>query len=128
MDDPLRPGLLLGGRYRLEARVGDGGMASVWRAFDGVLSRPVAVKVPRADGPGRSARRLRREATAAARLTHPGIIGVHDYGEADVPGGGRVPYVVMELLDGETLAARLARGPLPAREAASVGAQVARAL
>ncbi|RFU42140.1 serine/threonine protein kinase, partial [Actinomadura logoneensis] len=103
-------------------------MASVWRAFDGVLSRPVAVKVPRADGPGRSARRLRREATAAARLTHPGIIGVHDYGEADVPGGGRVPYVVMELLDGETLAARLARGPLPAREAASVGAQVARAL
>ncbi|MCP2335937.1 protein kinase domain-containing protein [Actinomadura rupiterrae] len=133
MDDPLRPGLLLGGRYRLEARVGDGGMASVWRAFDGVLSRPVAVKVPRADGlpldgPGRSARRLRREATAAARLTHPGITGVYDYGEAEMPSGGRLPYVVMELLDGETLAARLARGPLEPREAAAVGAQIARAL
>nr|WP_281174967.1 cellulose binding domain-containing protein [Actinomadura oligospora] len=119
---------MLGGRYRLEARVGDGGMATVWRAFDGVLSRPVAVKVPRADGPGRSARRLRREATAAARLNHPGITGVHDYGEAELPGGGRLPYVVMELLDGETLAARLARGPLPPREAAAVGAQIARAL
>ncbi|MBW8482268.1 protein kinase domain-containing protein [Actinomadura parmotrematis] len=111
------PGAVLGGRYRLEEPVGDGGMATVWRARDLVLERAVAVKVPK-----EHAAALRREATAAAGLSHPGITAVHDYGEDDLP------YVVMELLDGRTLAARLAEGTPDAAEAARIGAGVAAAL
>ncbi|MWK37740.1 protein kinase [Actinomadura sp. J1-007] len=124
----IAPGDSLGERYRLVALLGDGGMAAVWRADDLVLDRPVAVKVPRGGGAGEPAPRLRREAKAAAGLTHPGITGVYDYGEQELPGGGRLPYVVMELLAGESLAARLARGPLPWRETAAVCARVADAL
>ncbi len=80
-------------------------MATVWRAVDLVLDRAVAVKVPKEGWPEEFTRRLRQEAQAAAS-THPSITGVYDYGEQ-----GSVPYVVMELLDGESLAARLARGP-----------------
>ncbi|WP_308209854.1 protein kinase domain-containing protein [Actinomadura madurae] len=86
-----------------------------------------------ADGgpPAEFTRRLRQEAQAAAALTHPNITGVYDYGEHDAgPVGwqGHIPYVVMELLDGETLATRLSRGPLPWREAAGTCARVADAL
>ncbi|GLZ13340.1 hypothetical protein Acsp04_35750 [Actinomadura sp. NBRC 104425] len=122
------PGGRLGGRYQLVAPVGSGGMATVWRAVDLVLDRPVAVKLPRDGWPRELTPRLHEEAKAAAALTHPHITGVHDYGEAELPDGERLPYVVMELLDGETLAARLARGPLPWREAAVLGAQLADAL
>ncbi|HEU5028606.1 MAG TPA: cellulose binding domain-containing protein [Spirillospora sp.] len=135
MPEIVAPGDRLGERYLLEAPLGAGGMATVWRATDQVLDRAVAVKVPADGWPEELGRRLRQEAKAAAGLAHPSITGVYDYGEDDVtPRTGRfaqrrrVPYVVMELLDGETLAARLARGPMPWREAAGVCARIADAL
>lgn len=135
MPEIVAPGDRLGERYLLEAPLGAGGMATVWRATDLVLDRAVAVKVPADGWPEELGRRLRQEAKAAAGLAHPSITGVYDYGEDDVtPRTGRfaqrrrVPYVVMELLDGETLAARLARGPMPWREAAGVCARIADAL
>jgi len=124
-------GALLGGRYRLVARIGSGGMGTVWQATDQVLDRPVAVKVlgealqAGVQGDPLLRARLRREAQAAARLSHPNVASVFDYGE-DAAG---VVFIVMELLAGETLAARLRRdGPLPAPLAATVAAQVAAAL
>ncbi|WP_075901541.1 serine/threonine-protein kinase [Actinomadura sp. CNU-125] len=138
MPETVGPGDLPGERYRIEAPLGTGGMAAVWRAHDLVLDRAVAVKVPRDDWPEEFTRRLRQEAQAAAGLSHPNITGVYDYGEHDFgdresgerESGARrgVPYVVMELLDGETLADRLARGPLPWREAAAVCAAIGDAL
>ncbi|TDB98326.1 serine/threonine-protein kinase, partial [Actinomadura sp. 7K534] len=133
MAEIVAPGEVLGERYRLERPLGAGGMAVVWRAEDLVLDRAVAVKVPKEGWPEESTRRLRLEAKAAAGLAHPNITGVHDYGEHgygehDYGEHRRVPYVVMELLDGETLAARLSRGPLPWGEAAGICAGVADAL
>src|SRR5881396_2903404 len=115
----------LGGRYRLLSRIASGGMGTVWRAEDTILHRPVAVKVL-SDGLGHDARfveRFRREARAAAGLSHPNVAGVYDYGE-----DGGVPFIVMELIQGETLADRLRDGRLPPAEAARVAAQVALAL
>ncbi len=120
----------LAGRYRLLERLGAGGMSVVWRAYDEVLGRQVAVKVLAglfATEPG-FADRIRREAQAVARLSHPAITQVYDYGEAEQPGGGRTPFVVMELVDGESVAQRLAHGPLPWAAALDIGAQVADAL
>src|SRR3954462_7165681 len=91
---------LLAGRYRLVERLGAGGMAVVWRGFDEVLGRQVAVKVlPAAssDDPV-FRRRLRTEAQAAARLSHPHITNVYDYGESATADGSALPYVVMELV------------------------------
>jgi hypothetical protein len=116
----------LGGRYWLRARLAAGGMGAVWVADDAVLGRQVAVKVlgEALAGDGLAAERLRREARAAARLGHPGVARVLDLGED----GGR-PYLVMELLRGESLAGRLARaGALPPAEAARVVAAAADAL
>jgi eukaryotic-like serine/threonine-protein kinase len=117
---------LLGDRYRLGERLAAGGMGSVYRAVDESLGRPVAVKVLRpelADEPA-YLERFRREARAAAALSHPGVAGVYDYGEL----GGQ-PFIVMELVEGETLAERIAaRGRLPWAEAFTLGEQVARAL
>jgi eukaryotic-like serine/threonine-protein kinase len=116
----------LGGRYRMGALLGIGGMGEVWGAQDLLLDRAVAVKVlgGALAGDGRAAERLRREARAAARLDHPNIARVLDLGEHD----GR-PYLVMELLEGESLAARIDRaGPMPPAEAARIVAAVADAL
>jgi eukaryotic-like serine/threonine-protein kinase len=117
---------LLGDRYRLGERLADGGMGSVYRAVDESLGRPVAVKVLRrelADEPA-FLERFRREARAAAALSHPGVAGVYDYGEL----GGQ-PFIVMELVEGETLAERIgARGRLAWHETFALGEQVARAL
>src|SRR4051812_50101216 len=91
---------LLAGRYRLVERLGAGGMAVVWRGFDEVLGRQVAVKVlptTSSDDPV-FRRRLRTEAQAAARLSHPHITNVYDYGESAAADGSAVPYVVMELV------------------------------
>jgi serine/threonine-protein kinase len=119
-------GRRLGGRYRVGALLATGGMGEVWAAHDLLLDRAVAVKVlgGALAGDGRAAERLRREARAAARLEHPGIARVLDLGEHD----GH-PYLVMELLEGESLAARIDRaGPMPPDEAARIVAAVADAL
>jgi serine/threonine-protein kinase len=119
-------GTTLGGRYRLVELIGQGGMATIFRATDLQLGRDVAVKLLRSEylrDPDFSSR-FRSEARAAASLSHPNIVGVHDYGED--PSG---PFIVMELVDGEDLATILrANGPLPPRQAARVAAAVARAL
>jgi serine/threonine-protein kinase len=122
---------LLAGRYRLVERLGAGGMSVVWRGFDEVLGRQVAVKVlpPSTSADPAFRRRLRAEAQAAARLSHPHITNVYDYGEATTVDGEPVPYVVMELIDGESLAAVLARvRRLPWQAAVRISAEVAAAL
>ncbi|MFD8723258.1 serine/threonine-protein kinase [Streptomyces sp. NPDC059629] len=123
-------GRLLAGRYRVTARLGRGGMGVVWRAVDEVLGREVAVKELRAytdsAGPELADLRMRmqREARAAARVRHPGVIVVHDIAEVE----GR-PLIVMELVDGPSLDDVLReRGTLVPREAARVGAEVMEAL
>jgi Protein kinase domain len=121
---------LLAARYRLVERIGAGGMSVVWRGFDEVLGREVAVKVLKPSArldPG-FRRRLRAEARAAAGLSHPHITNVYDYGEA-TSAGDPVPYVVMELVDGESLAQVLARvNRLPWETAVRTTAEVAAAI
>ncbi|GID98590.1 hypothetical protein Adi01nite_80020 [Amorphoplanes digitatis] len=117
-------------RYRLVSRLETGGMAQIWHADDELLDRPVALKLPAGLDPA-SADVLHlawKEARMAARLSHPNIAAVHDYNAAMRPEGYMAPFVVMELLAGESLAARLARSPLGWRESASIGAAVADAL
>ncbi|MBW6432781.1 protein kinase [Actinoplanes hulinensis] len=121
----------LAGRYRLIEKLGTGGMSVVWRGYDEILGRDVAVKVLE---PGlaedRTFRdRLRQEALAAARLCHPHITGIHDFGEAPISDRLTVPYVVMELNDGESFGSRLGRqGALEWREAVMIVTEVASAL
>ena len=113
-------------RYRLLERLAAGGSAEVWRARDEQLGREVAVKRlhPHLVPDDASRKRLAAEARAAAGLSHPVIVGIYD-----VDATGESPALVMELVDGESLAARIARtGPLPAPEAAAVAADVAEAL
>ncbi|MFJ4005531.1 serine/threonine-protein kinase [Streptomyces sp. NPDC090023] len=121
---------VIAGRYRLEARIGRGGMGVVWRADDLVLGRQVAVKELTLDDSlsEEDARRRRehsfREARAVAQLRHPHIIVVHDVVEQD-----ERPYLVMELIDGCSLAERIAAdGPVDAAEAARIGADLLSAL
>ncbi|WUB77605.1 protein kinase [Streptomyces sp. NBC_00576] len=130
MDGTTGTGRLLAGRYRVVDRLGRGGMGVVWRAVDEVLGREVAVKELRtftdAGAPELAALRLRmqREARAAARIRHRGVVAVHDVAEID----GR-PLIVMELVDGRSLDDVLhERGTLDPREAAGIGAQVMDAL
>ncbi|PWR05636.1 serine/threonine protein kinase [Micromonospora acroterricola] len=121
----------LDGRYQLEQRIGVGGMSEVWQAHDQVLDRPVAVKLisPGADGQHGPVERIRAEARSAARLVHPNVASVHDFGTSSstLP-GRRVPYIVMELAEGETLAAHLRSGPLDWRISVRVCAEVGAAL
>lgn len=123
------PGTLLAHRYRLLARIEVGGMAAVWRARDELLGRPVALKLLADRYVDEGLHHLvHREARATARLSHPHVAAVHDYAEAVAPDGTVRPFVVMELLSGESLAARLTRGPLAWPEAAAIGAATADAL
>ncbi|MFG3556254.1 protein kinase [Micromonospora sp. NPDC047557] len=117
---------LLAGRYRLLERLGSGGMSAVYRAYDEVLERDVAVKVLVASDPN-ARQRIRAEAKAAARLSHPHVTNVYDFGESPLD-GVQVPFVVLELLNGDTLERRLAVGPLPPRAALRVCAEVASAI
>lgn len=103
-------GAVLAGRYRLEQPLGEGGMATVWRAFDLDLEIEVAVKLAQGEGMGLLAQRLAREARAAGRVEHPAIVRVLD--AALTPKG--VPFLVMELLHGETFGALLERGRISA--------------
>jgi eukaryotic-like serine/threonine-protein kinase len=121
-DDWPAPGTTLASRYRLVTLLQTGGMAEVWQAHDELLGRPVAVKLPTADT------FVWKEARAAARLSHPHVAAVHDYSEATRPDGVVTPFVVMELLGGESLAERLERSALGWREAAGIAAAVADAL
>ncbi|WP_411133242.1 serine/threonine-protein kinase [Streptomyces sp. C10] len=123
-------GRLLGGRYRVTDRIGRGGMGVVCRAVDEVLGREVAVKVLRAYTDASAPEladlrtRMQREARAAARIRHSGVITVHDVIDED----GR-PVIVMELVDGPSLDDALEQqGPLDPREIARIGAEVMDAL
>lgn len=112
---------LLGGRYRLEERLAIGGMGDVWRAHDEHMGRPVAVKLIRDDlaSDPAAVERLRREARTAASLAHPNVATVLDI--VNGPGDGDPPAIVMELVEGETLAERLDRqGALDPAEAVAV--------
>src|SRR5215218_159024 len=103
-------GTLLDARYRIDAVVGSGGMSTVYRAFDTVLERQVAIKLMHRDIARDSDQleRFRREARAVAQLNHPHIVGVIDAGEAtpvEGPGFGEpvgMPYIVFEYVEGET--------------------------
>ena len=116
----------LADRYRIEARIGQGGMAEVYRAFDPALDRQVAVKVllPPFDRDAGFVARFRREAQAAGRLNHPNIVGVYDAGSVD-----ETQYIVMEYIEGRTLASFLADGGKPTpRQAVELTLKVAAAL
>jgi serine/threonine protein kinase len=104
-------GRVMDGRYQMEMRVGEGGMAYVYRARDRESGRTVAVKVlmSRLTGDQEAVARLKREAQVAMRLDHPNVCGILAWGEA-----GGMPYLVMPFLDGETLSRRETRhGPMP---------------
>ncbi|MFM9633711.1 MULTISPECIES: serine/threonine-protein kinase [Streptomyces] len=137
-DDGEREGVngrTVGGRYRLLERIGSGGMGTVWRARDLLMERDVAVKEPRLPGDPqdefhrRAAHRLYREVRAAARVDHPSAVSIHDVvveeGEG-LPDG--LPWIVMELVRGESLHEVLRRGPLDPAEAARIGLAVLGAL
>jgi serine/threonine-protein kinase len=121
---------VLAGRYDLRDEIARGGMASVHFAVDQVLKRPVAVKLLALERSHDYAYRdaVRREALTGARLAHPNLARIYDYGETE-RSGRFLPFVVMEYVPGQALSARLsADGPMPWREAAQICADVARAL
>ncbi|MFE6281019.1 serine/threonine-protein kinase [Streptomyces sp. NPDC057877] len=121
-------GVLVAERYRLDEPMGRGAMGEVWRATDEILGRPVAVKLlpPEGTGPdgAEDAERFRLEAQTAARVSHPNLVRVYDFGSQD----GR-PYLVMELVDGHSLAEeRDRRTVLGPEEATDIAAQMAAGL
>lgn len=122
-------GRVLGGRYRLVSRLGHGGMGTVWLAHDEVVDRDVAIKEPRVpDHVGERERghvylRMQREARAAARIDHPSVVTMHDVVVEDAK-----PWIVMELVRGQSLGDRLQEGTLDPREAARIGLAVLGAL
>ncbi len=119
------------GPYEILAPLGSGGMGEVYRAKDPRLARDVAVKVlPRDFLEGEERKeRFEREARLLAALNHPGIAAIYSFEEIPgSPGSSAVHVLTMELLEGETLRARLASGPLPLRKAVDFAVQIARAL
>ena len=126
-----RVGVTLSGRYRLQRLIATGGMGQVWEAVDSRLGRRVAVKVLKAEysSDPEFVERFRAEARTVAMLNHPGIAGVHDYGETDIEGEGRTAYLVMELVNGEPLNSVIKRtGRLSLRHALDMLEQTGRAL
>ncbi|MFL5362522.1 MAG: protein kinase domain-containing protein, partial [Myxococcales bacterium] len=120
--ESLKPGSLVG-RFELVKEIGRGGFGVVWEAKDRELGRAVALKALLAGRPDVREERLLREAEAAARLTHPNIVTIFDVGRTDDG-----PYLVLELLRGETLAARLEQGTIAVREALRIAVEVATGL
>jgi serine/threonine-protein kinase len=119
-------GTVLSGRYRLEAKLGSGGMSTVYLARDETLDRPVAVKVMHREMSEQpdQLQRFRQEARAVAKLTHPNVVSVIDAGE-----DGGHPYIVFEYVKGETLKQRISRvGALDTQEAIAYAIEVARGL
>lgn len=127
----LAAGTIVAERYRIEGVIARGGMGAVLRATDRRLDRPVALKVilPALAEDLEAVERLRREALSAARVQHPGIVAVLDVGTCPHPDGrGRLCYLVMELVEGESLAAMAARGPLAPELVVEIGLQALDAL
>ncbi|SNT63593.1 serine/threonine protein kinase [Streptosporangium subroseum] len=124
-------GTTLAARYRLDTRIGAGGMGEVWRGEDIVLARTVAVKVllpGRTDDPGFLVR-FQGEARAMATINHPGVVDVYDYGIHEVPGAGATAYLVMKFVDGEPLDRLLGRlGSIAPAAAMDLIAQAASAM
>src|ERR1700749_4856405 len=119
-------GTVLSGRYRLEAKLGSGGMSTVYLARDTTLDRPVAVKVMHREMSEQADQlaRFRQEARAVAKLSHPNVVSVIDAGE-----DGGYPYIVFEYVEGETLKARINRvGALDIQEALAYTIEIARGL
>jgi len=125
-------GTLLGGRYRLDSRIGAGGMSTVYLAFDTVLERPVAIKLMHRHiaSDADQLERFRREAKAVAQLNHPHIVTVIDAGEehGEAEEEGATPYIVFEHVDGETLKALVREGPLEITQALAYAIEIARGL
>ena len=121
---PVESGSYLG-PYEILSAIGAGGMGEVYRARDKRLDRTIAVKVlaPNLSGNPEYRQRFEREARTVAALSHPHICPVYDIGAHD-----GLDYLVMEYLEGENLAARIAKGPLPLDEALRYGIQIADAL
>src|ERR1700680_4268590 len=121
---PLAPGTKLG-PYEVQSLLGAGGMGEVYRARDIRLERTVALKILRAQLSSDPARKQRfeQEAKTISSLNHPHICTLHDIGSQD-----GVDYLVMECVEGETLAKRLEKGPLPLKQVLKYGAQIADAL
>ncbi|HHH31036.1 MAG TPA: serine/threonine protein kinase [Polyangiaceae bacterium] len=121
-----RIGTLLNGRYQIIAPLGEGGMATVYRARNTLVEREVAVKVMNASLKGDAAlkERFRREAKNAAAVAHPNIIEIFDQGETE----DGTPFLVMEILEGEPLDVMIERGPIPAGKVAALAVQIARGL
>ena len=120
------PSQILAGKYRLVRKLGQGGMGSVWYADHLALNSPVAIKVvdPEIASHPDALARFMREAQAAASLRSPHVVQIFDYGVDD-----GVPYIAMELLEGESLAARLERATrLSPEETSSIMMQVGRAV
>ena len=131
MAPPSPVGTLLSSRYRLDAQVGAGGMSTVFRAFDTVLERQVAIKLMHREIAGDSDQleRFRREARAVAQFNHPHVVGVIDAGEDVAEDGWATPFIVLEYVEGETLKDRIRRnGRLPVSEAIAYAIEVGRAL
>jgi hypothetical protein len=119
-------GTVLSGRYKLEAKLGSGGMSTVYLARDTTLDRPVAVKVLHREMSEQAdqLQRFRQEARAVAKLSHPNVVAVIDAGE-----DGGHPYIVFEYVEGETLKQRINRiGALDAQEALAYAIEIARGL
>jgi eukaryotic-like serine/threonine-protein kinase len=117
---------IFGDRYEVQGRIGVGGMAEVWRGYDRTLNRTVAIKtlLPQFARDASFVDRFRREAQAAARLNHPGIVSVYDSGT-----DGETPYIVMQFIEGRTLADYLASGKtIPPMKATQVAKEIAEAL
>jgi eukaryotic-like serine/threonine-protein kinase len=132
-------GTVIGGRYRLDGEIGRGGMSTVYRAFDTVLERPVAIKLMHREiaADADQLERFRREARSVAQLSHPHVVTVIDAGEepaaegngAGRDGPGAAPYIVLEYVDGDTLKDLIRReGPLEIPQAIAYAIEIARAL
>src|SRR4029077_19542928 len=121
---PLAPGTKLG-PYEIVSPLGAGGMGEVYRARDTRLDRTVAIKILPAQFSADRVhkQRLEREAKTISQLNHPNICVLHDIGHQD-----EIDYLVMECLEGETLAKRLQKGLLPLEQVLNLGAQIADAL
>jgi len=128
--DQLREASVVGGRFRLIEPVGAGGPGGVWRAADAVAGHEVAVKLLAAQAAGDTVAqaRFRLVARTVLQLSDPGIAHIREFGEAELPDGRTVPYLVRDLIPGRTLGERLRAGPLPPGEALRVVAATADAL